>query len=313
MAETIGLSYFAEVPIVIWDVQRVGPSTGLPTHTSQGDLAFAASISHGDKDIVILLPTTVGECFEFGWQALDFAEQLQTPVIILSDLELGMNIWMTDNLKYPDRKIRRGKVLWEKDLQKLMKKGADQWGRYKDLDGDGVPYRTVPGNLDQHAAYFTRGTGHDEYAHYSEDNRTWESNLLRLKKKFETAKGLLPRPEIIEHKGKIGVVTYGSSLMPVIEAVDNFADDKNPVDLLCIKALPFADEVEAFLESHRQVIVVEANRDGQMKNLLCMHYPQYASKMRSTARCDGLALSVEWIISRIKALTSTGGTTDGDR
>lgn len=306
MAETIGLAYFAEVPIVIWDVQRVGPSTGLPTRTSQGDLAFAASISHGDKDIIVLLPNSVGECFDFGWQAMDIAEQLQTPLIILSDLDLGMNIWMTDNLKYPNKKIQRGKVLWEKDLEKLIKKGKDQWGRYKDLDGDGIAYRTVPGNLDQHAAYFTRGTGHDEYANYSEESSVWEDNLLRLKKKFVTAKGLLPEPEVIENGGKVGVITFGSSMMPVIEAVDMMLTEKKPVELMCIKAIPFSDRIGNFLESHQKVMVVEANRDGQMKDLLCMHYPQYAQKLVSAARCDGLALSVEWIISQIEEMFRTG-------
>ena len=167
MAEYAGLAYFAEVPMVIWDVQRVGPSTGLPTRTAQGDLTFAYFMGHGDTQHVILLPGSVNECFEFGWKAFDLAERLQTPVFVLSDLDFGMNQWMTKPFEYPDTPMDRGKVLWEEDLERL--KG--DWGRYLDVDGDGIPYRTLPGNRHPAAAYFTRGTGHDENARYTEDSR----------------------------------------------------------------------------------------------------------------------------------------------
>ena len=300
MAEYLGLAYFAEVPIVIWDVQRVGPSTGLPTHTSQGDLSLSYFISHGDKDYVILLPADAGECYEFGWKALNIAEKLQTPVIILSDLELGMNIWMTEKLVYPEEKIERGKVLWEKDLDKLLKKGADAWGRYKDMDGDGIPYRTVPGNLHKKASYFTRGTGHDDYAHYSEDAQDWENNLLRLKRKFEAARKLVPAPVETNLPGsKVGMISYGSSNMPAIEAQDLLKAEGISADYQRIKALPFTKPVEQFLAAHKSVFVVEANRDGQMKDLLRLNFPQYAGKIDSVARCNGLSLSAEWIVEQI--------------
>ena len=307
MAEYLGLAYFAEVPIVVWDVQRVGPSTGLPTHTSQGDLAFSYFISHGDKDFVILLPCDAGECFEFGWKALDIAEKLQTPVIVLSDLELGMNIWSTERFKYPDRKMERGKILWEKDLERMAKEGKKVWGRYKDLDGDAIPYRTVPGNLHEGSSYFTRGTGHDDYAHYSEEQQDWENNLLRLKRKVESARELIPQPLIvINQKSENGFISYGTSNMPALEAVDLLSEESLPVDYLRIKAIPFTQSVEDFLQNHQNTYVIEANRDGQMKNLLCMNLPQYANRIHSIARCDGLSLSAEWVCSQFKAQAGKG-------
>ena len=300
MAEFIGLAYYAEVPIVVWDVQRVGPSTGLPTHTSQGDLSFSYFISHGDKDLIILLPANVGECFEFGWKALDIAEKYQTPVIILSDLELGMNLWMTDDFKYPDKKIDRGKVLWEEDLQRLLSKGEKEWGRYKDLDGDGIPYRTIPGNLHQKAAYFTRGTGHDEFANYSEDAEVWEINLERLKKKITGAEKKLPAPEIhSKDESRFGLISYGTSDMPAMESQSLLGEKGFLTDYMRIKAVPFHPDVEQFLEMHQVVFVVEANRDGQMKRLLSVNYPQYSAKLVSIAKCDGLSLSAEWITEEI--------------
>jgi len=304
MAETLGLAYFAEVPIVVWDVQRVGPSTGLPTHTSQGDLSFAHFISHGDKDFIILLPGDVAECFEFGWRALDIAEELQTPVIVLSDLELGMNIWVTDNLQYPHEGIKRGKVLWEKDIEKKVAVEKKKWGRYLDLDGDGIPYRTVVGNMHEGAAYFTRGTGHDEFAHYSEDDQDWEKNLLRLKKKFQKAKSLIPQPEIREHNhNKVGFLTYGSTHIPVLESIQILEDKGIEIDYLCVKALPFSDVVKKFLEKHQHVFVIEANRDGQMKDLLTMNFPNCADRLLSIARCNGLPLSAEWIVNEFEKIS----------
>ncbi len=192
MVEYVGLAYFSEVPVVIWDIQRIGPSTGLPTRTSQGDLRLAYFMGHGDIKHVILFPGSVTECFEFGWKAFDIAERLQTPVIVLSDLDFGMNQWMTKPFEYPDKPMDRGKVLWEEDLKKLSSK----WGRYVDVDGDGITYRTLPGNKLPNAAYFARGTGHDEYANYSEEPETWENNLLRLRHKIDGSVAILPKPVI---------------------------------------------------------------------------------------------------------------------
>ena len=277
-------------------------STGLPTHTSQGDLTFTYFISHGDKDMIILLPGDVEECFEFGWKALDIAEQLQTPVIVLSDLELGMNIWEANPFAYPEQKMERGKVLWEKDLETLIKKSG-QWGRYQDIDGDGIPYRTIPGNLHEKAAYFTRGTGHDDFAHYSEENRDWENNLLRLKKKIESAKNLIPPAElVVETDSRIGLIAYGSTKMSAREAVDMLNHNGRQVDFLRIKALPFTDEVEKFLESHDRIYIAEANRDGQMKQIMSVNFPEHAAAFRSIARCDGLSLSAEWIVNQIEKM-----------
>ncbi len=299
MSEFLGLAYFTEVPMVVWDVQRVGPSTGMPTHTSQGDLSFSYFISHGDKDFVILLPGNMNECFEFGWKALDIAEKLQTPVIILSDLELGMNIWMADPLEYPDEEVDRGKVLWEEDLEKFAKEKQKEWGRYVDFDGDGIPYRTIPGNLNSKAPYFTRGTSHDPYAGYSESSQDWEKNLLRIKKKFETAKVICPQPEIHENKNDSAVLSYGSSDMPVKEAISLLKRDLKEIDYLRVRAVPFSKDVGQFIENHQRIFVVENNRDGQMRQLLCVNYPEHAKKFISVSHSDGLSLSAQWIVEKI--------------
>jgi 2-oxoglutarate ferredoxin oxidoreductase subunit alpha len=299
MAEFLGLAYYAEVPLVVWDVQRVGPSTGLPTRTSQGDLSFAYSISHGDTDYIILIPANVQECFEFGWKALDIAEKFQTPVIILSDLELGMNEWVSKDFEYPDTEINRGKVIWEEGLEELILKGIN-WGRYLDIDKDGIPYRTIPGNMHPKASYFTRGTGHDDYAHYSEDPRDWERNLDRLRKKLDSAKDFVPVPvSTSEDENPIGLISYGSSDMAVIEAVDQFAHDGVSIDYMRIRALPFNKVVDEFLLHHEQIYIVECNRDGQMKDILAKQYPQYAGKLISISHLDGQSLSAEWINKEI--------------
>jgi 2-oxoglutarate ferredoxin oxidoreductase subunit alpha len=299
MSEFLGLAYFSEVPMVVWDVQRVGPSTGMPTHTSQGDLSFSYFISHGDKDFVILLPGNMNECFEFGWKGLDLAEKLQTPVIILSDLELGMNIWMADPLQYPDEEINRGKILWEKDMEKFAKEKQKEWGRYVDFDGDGIPYRTVPGNLHPKAPYFTRGTSHDPYADYSESSQDWESNLVRIKKKFELARIICPKPIVNDANKEFAIIAYGSSDFPAIEAAAKLNKQLFEMDYLRVRALPFSEEVDKFIEKHQRIFVVENNRDGQMKQLLCVNYPDHANKFNSIAHSDGLSLSAQWIVERI--------------
>ncbi len=306
MSEFMGLAYFAEVPLVVWDVQRVGPSTGMPTHTSQADLSFSYFLSHGDKDFVILLPGNINECFDFGWMALDIAEELQSPVIVLSDLELGMNTWIADQLKYPDKPMKRGKVLWEKDLEQFSKKFGQEWGRYLDIDGDGITHRTLPGNMNEKAPYFTRGTSHDDYAHYSEDPEVWEKNLLRLKKKFEKAKEIVPGPFISSNISKEAIISYGSTDLAITEVIDALQKNDRKFDYMKINALPFNDDVLRFIEEHENIYVVENNRDGQMKQILYVNFPNQANKFISISRSDGMALSAEWIIEQICTVNKKG-------
>lgn len=288
MTEYVGLAYFAEVPVVIWDVQRVGPSTGLPTRTAQGDLTFAHYMGHGDSQQVILLPGSVNECFEFGWKAFDLAEHLQSPVIVLSDLDFGMNQWMTPPFKYPDRPMDRGKVLWEEDLEKFDGK----WGRYRDLDGDGIPYRTVPGNRHPAAAYFARGTGHDENARYSENAENWNNLLNRLRRKFETARNFVPAPVIERMAGaEIGIIAFGSTEPAIEEARHQLSQKGIKSDFLRVRAIPFTEEVKTFVRKHERNYVVEMNRDGQLHQLLLLDYPDRSMNLISLAHTDGLPLT----------------------
>lgn len=299
MAEYAGLAYFAEVPVVIWDVQRIGPSTGLPTRTAQGDLTEAYFLSHGDKQNVILLPGSVQECFEFGWKALDLAEQLQTPVFVLSDLDLGMNQWMTKPFEYPDAPLERGKVLWESDLEKLN----GVWGRYKDSDGDGIPFRTVPGNKHPSAAWFGRGTGHDENARYTEDADTWENNMARLKKKYNTARTIVPKPVIKTTKGAtVGIIAYGSTEPAVEEARALLQQAGGPkTAFLRLRALPCTAEVQNFIKKYDRIYIVEANRDGQLRQVLSAALPIMAPRFHSICHSDGLPLTAKWVFETIKS------------
>jgi 2-oxoglutarate ferredoxin oxidoreductase subunit alpha len=297
MTEFAGLAYYTEIPVVVWDVQRIGPSTGLPTRTSQGDVTFVHYMGHGDSHSVILLPGDVAECFEFGWRAFDIAERLQTPVFVLSDLDIGMNQWMSKPFAYPDEPIDRGKVLWEKDLEEL--KG--NWGRYLDRDGDGIPYRTVPGNKHPLSAYLLRGTGHDEHAHYTEDPGMWARNMDRLAKKQETARKYMPKPVLHPIKeATVGILAYGSTEAAVLEA-QNLLNTKHGIqaDFLRVRALPFTKEVDAFLSKYDQIFVVEMNRDGQMAQILKTEYPQYATNFKSVAFSDGLPASAKWVLEGI--------------
>ena len=285
MTEYAGLAYFAEVPIVIWDIQRVGPSTGLPTRTAQGDLRFAHFMGHGDQEHIVLLPGSVCECFEFGWKAFDLAERMQTPVFVLSDLDFGMNQWMTEPFTYPDQPMDRGKVLWEEDLNKL----GGVWGRYKDVDGDGIPYRTVAGNRHPAAAYFARGTGHDEMARYTEDNVAWHNLLDRLKNKYQTAQQYVPGPEIEMTEGNpVGVIFFGSTEPAVKEARFQLAQEGLAIDSMRVRAIPFTEEVETYIRQHERCYVFELNRDGQLHQLLTLEYPDQALKLISIAYTDGL-------------------------
>lgn len=297
MTEYAGLAYFAEVPLVLWDVQRMGPSTGLPTRTSQGDLAFVANMGHGDIDSLILLPGSIGECFEFGWRAFDIAERLQTPVYVLSDLDFGMNQWMSEPFQYPDAPMDRGKILWEEDLERI--KG--DWGRYRDVDGDGIPYRTVPGNTHPLSAYFTRGTGHTTEARYSEEPEVWVAKMKRLKKKYETAKQYLPRSIIQQVEGaRFGIIAFGSTDPAVQEARARLEREHGlKSDYLRLRALPFTQEVSDFIAAHERVYVVEMNRDGQLQRLLSMKHPEHATRLVSIAYSDGLPPTAKWIWSAI--------------
>jgi 2-oxoglutarate ferredoxin oxidoreductase subunit alpha len=300
MAEYLGLAYFSEVPVVIWDVQRVGPSTGLPTRTAQGDITSSYFLSHGDTQFVILFPGSVNECFQFGWQALDIAEQLQTPVMVLIDLDLGMNQWMTKRFEYPSTPLDRGKILWENDLQKLLDERKGDWGRFLDIDGDGIPYRTVPGNQHLKSAYFNRGTGHDEYAKYNEDPEVWERVMKRIAKKFETAKKFIPKPAISHmESAKIGIIAFGSTDPAVEEARDILKNQGIYTDYLRIRSIPFHGEVEIFISNHDKCFVVEMNRDGQMTQLLSATFPKQAACLVKTCHQDGLPLTARWISERI--------------
>jgi 2-oxoglutarate ferredoxin oxidoreductase subunit alpha len=298
MTEYTGMAYFAEVPIVVWDVQRVGPSTGLPTRTAQGDLTFSYFMGHGDTQQVILLPGTVNECFEFGWKAFDIAERLQMPVIVLSDLDLGMNNWMTPPFEYPDQPMDRGKVLWEENLEQL--KG--EWARYADVDGDGIPYRTLPGNRHPRASYFARGTGHDPNAQYSEEPDVWHDNLQRLKRKYQSAREYVPKP-IVEKMptAKIGIIAFGSSAPAIIEARHQLDEAGIASDFLRVRALPFTDEVANFVDEHDDIYVVEMNRDGQLHQLLTIEYPNKATALKSVAYTDGLPLTARRVREMIVA------------
>ncbi|HMD90635.1 MAG TPA: 2-oxoacid:acceptor oxidoreductase subunit alpha [Anaerolineaceae bacterium] len=303
MAEYLGMAYFAEIPVVVWDVQRVGPSTGLPTRTSQADLTFVNFVGHGDTQYIILLPGSVKECFEFGWRAFDIAERIQTPVLVLSDLDLGMNQWMSDKFEYPEVSMDRGKILWEDDMDKLLErlKGAE-WGRYLDIDGDGIPYRTVVGNRHPKSVYFTRGTGHDEYGHYSEDPEVWERILNRIRAKFTTAKQYLPKPIIRKNDGaKFGIIAYGSVDPAVEEARDLLAKAGILTDYMRVRSIPFAPEVGEFIKEHSKNYVVEINRDGQLKQLLTLETPDYATHLIQTSHIDGLPLTARWVEEQILA------------
>ncbi len=299
MSEFAGLAYYAEIPAVIFDVQRVGPSTGLPTRTAQGDVLSTAFLSHGDTRHVLLLPGSVEECFTLAVDAFDLAERLQTPVFVLTDLDLGMNVWMSDPFPYPARPLDRGKVLSKEDLDRL-----GGFARYADVDGDGIGWRTLPGTPHPKAAYFTRGTGHDDGAAYSEDPRTFERNLARLERKLDGARDLLPAP-VAEGRGDahVGVLCYGSSEPAVREARAVLEREAGlETDALRVRAYPFSREVQAFVAAHDRVYVVEQNRDGQLAALLKLDLPPALTpRVHPIARIDGLPLTARAVSRAIRA------------
>jgi 2-oxoglutarate ferredoxin oxidoreductase subunit alpha len=299
MAEFAGLAYFAEIPIVVWDITRMGPSTGLPTRTSQGDLTFTYFLGHGDSRQVILLPATVEECFEFGWRAFDVAEQLQTPVFVLSDLDLGMNNWMAEPFAYPDEPINRGKVLHKEQLEEFFAEKGE-WYRFRDYDKDGIPYRTVPGTDHPRAAYFTRGTGHDDRAVYSERSDDWVQNMERLRSKFQTAKTVVPQPiQDFDASKKVGIISFGSNDPAIQEGRDRLAAEGIQTNYLRVRALPFSADVENFLAHHDRLYIVENNFDGQLAQLLRMEIPEYANRIVSITLGDGLPMTPRFVHQNI--------------
>ncbi len=297
MAEFAGLGYYAELPGVIFDIQRTGPSTGMPTRNQQGDLLSVAFLSHGDTKHVMLIPGSVKECFEMAQAAFDLTEQLQTPVFVMSDLDLGMNNWMSDPFSYPDKPLNRGKVLSAEDLTRL-----GGFARYKDVDGDGVGYRTLPGTDHPQAAYFTRGSGHNEKAQYTERPDDYFNNMERLSKKFETARSLVPRPEVVQTgKAKIGLIAFGTSDFATRESRDQLNKEyKLDTDYLRLRAYPFSREVHEFVASHERVYVIEQNRDAQMLSLLKLDLPaEEVVKLRSIRHFNGLPIDARSVTDEL--------------
>ncbi len=293
MAEFSGLGYYAEIPGVIVNVQRSGPSTGMPTRTQQSDLLSAAFLSHGDTKHIVLLPGSVKECFEMTYAAFDLAERIQTPVFVLSDLDLGMNNWMSDAFEYPTTPLDRGKVLTAADLERL-----GGFARYRDVDGDAIGWRTLPGTLHPKAAYFTRGTGHTDTAGYTEKPEEYVAGMERLARKFENARKLVPAPVAVKDgSSKIGFIAYGSTDFALRESLDQIKKEyKLEADYLRIRAYPFAHEIHDFVAAHERVYVVEQNRDAQMASLLKLDLPaDQAVKLRSILHYDGLPIDARSI------------------
>jgi 2-oxoglutarate ferredoxin oxidoreductase subunit alpha len=297
MTEFAGLAYYTETPLVVWDVQRMGPSTGLPTRTSQGDVSQVYFLGHGDTQNLILFPGSVNECFEFGWRAFDIAEQAQTPVYVLSDLDLGMNTWMTEPFKYPDVDMQRGKVLWEEDIRER----AERYGRYLDVDGDGITWRTIPGNRQPGSAWFARGTGHDEYARYTEKADDWDRNMERLAKKFKTARQFMPAPVIPAHDPsvKVGIISYGSTDPAILEGLHRLGKAGVQVNYMRLRSVPFTPEVGEFIAAHDRLYIIEMNHTGQMHQILTLEFPRQAGKFISIPHNNGLPLTARWVASQI--------------
>ena len=296
MSEFLGLAYFAEIPAVLFDIQRAGPSTGMPTRTQQGDLLSAAYASHGDTRHPLLFPSTPGESFEFAATAFDLADRLQTPIIVLSDLELGMNENLADPLTWDDdRRYDRGKVLTREDLDEI-----EEFGRYVDVDGDGIGYRTLPGTHPTKGAFFTRGTARDAFARYTESPEPYTKNMDRLLVKWRTAATLMPAPEISGRRRRVGIVYYGTTAVPMAEALNHLAQDGVRLDAMRIRGFPFSDAVIEFIDAHDFVIVVEQNRDGQMKTLLVNETQVDPAKIVSVLSYGGLSISADTIRERVR-------------
>src|SRR5580698_6945535 len=297
MQEFIGLAYFAEIPAVIFDVQRSGPSTGMPTRTQQTDLLSCAYASHGDTKHVLLFPEDPHECFEFGALAFDLADRLQTPIFVMLDLEIGMNERLTKPFAWDDsRKFDRGKVMTAAELS-----AGKDFGRYLDVDGDGIPYRTLPGTHPTRGAYFTRGTSKDRYARYTEEGPAYADNMQRLLKKFDTAKSLVPAPELrtAREATKLGAIYFGSTSPAMNEADEILAKQGVHLDLVRVRGFPFSNEVKAFIAAHEQVFVVEQNRDGQLRMMLVNELEIDPAKLVRVLHYDGTPITARFIVDAI--------------
>jgi len=297
MGEFAGLSYYAEVPAVIFDVQRVGPSTGLPTRTAQGDLVQVAFLSHGDTKHMMLFPASVEECYTMAIEAFDLAEQFQTPTFVMLDLDLGMNNWMSDGFKYPDKPINRGKRLTPELLKKM-----GEWGRYKDVDGDGIPYRTVPG--DGLPAYFARGSGHNAKGQYSERPDDYVDNMDRLSRKFETSRKFVPKA-VVEQvaDAKIGFIGYGTTHWAIGESRDQLREETDvKTSYYRLRAYPFTDDLNAFIDGHERIYVIEQNRDAQLRQLMKLELtPERCAKLRSVLHYSGLPIDARSVTEDVLA------------
>ena len=301
MSELLGLAYFAEIPVVLVNVQRAGPSTGMPTRTQQSDILACAYASHGDTKHVLLFPCSPTECFEMAADSFDLAETLQTPVIIMSDLDLGMNDHVCLPMEWDDnRQYRRGKVLDREQLENL----TQDWGRYLDIDGDGICYRTYPGTHPSKGAFFTRGSSHDPYAGYTEDNDTYKRCMQRLLKKWQTAKTLVPGPHIKTHDktSTIGLIFYGTSTQATYEAVDMLDKKGFALDTMRLRGFPFQNEVSDFIDQHDKIFVIEQNRDGQVRTLLMNELNFVPDKLASIAHIDGTPIDARYICQSIETL-----------
>ncbi len=298
MTEFAGLAYYAEVPAVVFNVQRVGPSTGLPTRTAQADILSTAVNSHGDTKHPLLLPGSVEECYDMAIASFDLAERLQSIVYVMSDLDLGMNMWMSDSFKYPAKPLDRGKVLDEAKVREL---GAS-WGRYKDVDGDGIAWRSLPDT--KAPAYFTRGSGHNEMAAYSERPEDYKNNLDRLARKFETAKSLVPQPVVdIVTGAKVGIIGYGSSDFAIQESRDQLREEQGlATSYLRLRAYPFTAELDDFIRRHDRIYLVEQNRDAQMLSLILIDGDRTQSaKIRSVLHYSGMPIDARSVTDGILA------------
>ncbi|MGE3915912.1 MAG: 2-oxoacid:acceptor oxidoreductase subunit alpha [Hyphomicrobiaceae bacterium] len=298
MSEFLGLAYFAEIPVVLYNIQRGGPSTGMPTRTGQPDIISCAYASHGDTKHVLLFPSNPTECFSMSADAFDLAERLQTPVMVMSDLDIGMNDWMTDAFTWDDSRVAdRGKVLSKAELEGFAKAKGKPWGRYLDVDGDAIPYRTLPGTHEAMGSYFTRGTSHDEYARYTEDGRIHARIVDRIRKKFDTAATIVPKPEITtrDPAGKVGLIYFGATRPAVLEALDYLDRDGVRVNSLRLKAFPFTDEVKAFCAAHETIFVVEQNRDAQMRQLLMVEGQVPQEKLIPMLNYDGTPMTADFV------------------
>jgi 2-oxoglutarate ferredoxin oxidoreductase subunit alpha len=297
MTEFIGLSYFAEIPAVIFDVQRGGPSTGMPTRTQQADLISAAYAGHGDSKHPLLLPADPGECFEMGAQAFDLADRLQTTVFVMLDLDIGMNEWLTEPFQWDDsRKLDRGKVM----TAEMLDAGMD-FGRYKEVDGDGIPYRTYPGVHPTKGGYFTRGTSRNPYARYSEEGAVYVDNMERLLRKFDTARDLVPAPVLKPAKGKTrdGVIYFGSTAPAMHEALEMLEGEGRRLDALRVRGFPFAQSVFDFVAAHDRVFVVEQNRDAQLRTLLMTEGDIDPAKLIAVLHYDGTPITARFIAGAV--------------